>query len=215
MPTTYHLHSNGQDTTGHMELGFYFHPKGYEPEHKRGRMSLGDGMNISVQGNMKDQELHTYTVLQEHTKISSFEPHLHGPGARMCLEAIWGNQIETLACSGYDHNWVKQYTFEDDYAPLLPKGTIVHMIGYMDNTTANSNVADARNWSGSGNASITNMFLHLGQSVTLTDQQFVQEMAERRERLGLTANDHIIGCPLCLADLLPLPDMSDSADRGE
>ncbi|MBL4819909.1 MAG: cytochrome c [Gammaproteobacteria bacterium] len=215
LPTTYHLHSNGQDTTGHMELGFYFHPKGYEPEHKRGRMSLGDGLNISIQGNLANQELHTYTVLQQHTKISSFEPHLHGPGARMCLEAIWGNQIETLACSGYDHNWVKQYTFEDDYAPLLPKGTIVHMIGFMDNTQANTNVADARNWSGSGNASITNMFLHLGQSVTLTDQQFVKEMADRRERLGLTKNDHLIGCPLCLADLLPLPDMSDSADGGE
>jgi hypothetical protein len=87
-PITYHLHSNGQDTTGHMEFGFYLHPKGYEPKHKRGFMSLGDGLNISIQGNMKDQELHTYTVLQQHTKISSFEPHLHAPGARMCLEAI-------------------------------------------------------------------------------------------------------------------------------
>ena len=35
-----------------------------------------------------------------------FEPHLHAPGARMCLEAIWGINIETLSCSGYDHNWV-------------------------------------------------------------------------------------------------------------
>ena len=35
LPLTFHLHSNGQDTTGHMELGFYFHPEDYEPEHKR------------------------------------------------------------------------------------------------------------------------------------------------------------------------------------
>lgn len=215
-PDTYHLHSNGQDTTGHMELGFYLHPEGYEPEHRRGRMLLGDGLNISIQGNMKDQELHTYTVLQEHTKISSFEPHLHAPGARMCLESIWGNQIETLACSGYDHNWVKQYTFEDDYAPLLPKGTIVHMIGYMDNIAANPNVVDSRNWSGSGNASITNMFLHLGQSVGLTDEQFVQEMAERRERLGLTKNDHLVGCPLCMANIPLLePEVEEMDDPAE
>ncbi len=211
IPTTYHLHSNGQDTTGHMEIGFYFHPEGYEPEQKRGRMSLGDGLNISIQANMKDQELHTYTVLKEHTKISSFEPHLHAPGARMCLEAIWGNQIETLACSGYDHNWVKQYTFEDDYAPLLPKGTIVHMIGYMDNVATNTNVVDSRNWSGSGNASVSNMFLHLGQSVGLTDQQFVQEMAGRRERLGLGKNDHLVGCPLCMADIPLLEPMDEEA----
>jgi hypothetical protein len=195
-----------------MELGFYFHPEGYKPEHKKARWSLGDGLNISIQGNMPGQELHTYTVLKEHTKISSFEPHLHSPGARMCLEAIWGNQIETLACSGYDHNWVKQYTFEDDYAPLLPRGTILHMIGFMDNIASNPNVVDARNWSGSGNRSVTNMFLHLGQSVELTDEQFVQEMAERRERLGLTRNDHLIGCPLCMADIPLLEPVAYSAE---
>jgi len=105
------------------------------------------------------------------------------------MEAIWGHNQFTLICVGYDHNWVKQYTFEDDYAPLLPEGTILHMIGYMDNDRSNPNVIDPRNWSGSGNRSITNMFLHLGQSVELTDEQFVQEMAERRERLGLTASD--------------------------
>jgi hypothetical protein len=212
VPLTYHLHSNGRDTTGRMELGFYFHPEDYVPEHQKARWSLGDGLNISIQGNQPDQELHTYAVLQKHTKISSFEPHLHAPGARMCLEAIWGNQIEMLSCSGYDHNWVKQYTFEDDYAPLLPKGTILHMIGYMDNVASNPNVIDARNWSGSGNRSITNMFLHLGQSVELTDEQFVKEMAERRERLGLTSNDHLIGCPLCMADIPLLEPVDDSTD---
>jgi hypothetical protein len=27
----------------------------------------------------------------------------------MCLEAIWGHNIQTLNCVGYDHNCVKQY----------------------------------------------------------------------------------------------------------
>jgi hypothetical protein len=56
------------------------------------------------------------------------------------------------------------------------------------------------------------MFLHLGQSVELTDEQFVQEMAERRERLGLTKNDHLIGCPLCMADIPLLEPVDDSAE---
>ena len=38
----------------------------------------------------------------------------------MCLEAIWGFNIQTLTCAGYDHNWVRGYTYDDDYAPLLP-----------------------------------------------------------------------------------------------
>ena len=142
-----------------------------------------------------NQRLHAYAVLTENTKIISFEPHLHAPGTRMCLEAIWGYNIQTLTCAGYDHNWVRGYTYADDAAPLLPKGTILHIIGYMDNTPANRNVADPRNWSGSGNRSIANMFIDLGNRVSLTDEQFTQEMAER-----IAANpgrDVILGCPLC------------------
>ena len=48
---------------------------------------------------------------------------------------------------------VKQYVYEDDYAPLLPKGTIMHVIGWLDTTLANRNVADPRNWSGGGRRS--------------------------------------------------------------
>ena len=111
-----------------------------------------------------NQQLHAYTVLQENTKIISFEPHLHAPGQRMCLEAIWGYNIQTLNCVGYDHNWVRGYDYADDSAPLLPKGTILHIIGYMDNSPSNRNVPDPRNWQGSGNRSVANMFIDLGQA---------------------------------------------------
>jgi hypothetical protein len=79
--------------------------------------------------------------------------------------------------------------------PLLPKGTILHIIGYMDTTPANKNVPDPRNWSGAGNRSISNMFIDLGNRVALTDEQFRQEMQKR------VANDPgrdvYRGCPLC------------------
>jgi hypothetical protein len=41
------------------------------------------------------------------------------------------------------------------------------------------------------------MFIDLGNRVALTDEQFQEEMARRRERLHLTRNDVVIGCPLC------------------
>ena len=192
-----HLHSNGVDTRAHLEIGFRFHPKGYQPEYPRARLGLGNGVDIDIRGNEKDQELHAYRTLNEHTKIVTFEPHLHAPGARMCLEAIWGYNVETLSCVGYDHNWVRGYAYADDAAPLLPKGTILHIIGYMDTTKDNINIADPRNWQGAGNRSVTNMFIDLGMRVSMTDEQFVREMAKRREVLNLTANDHVIGCPLC------------------
>ena len=190
-----HLHSNGRDTTAHIEIGFKFHPVGYKPSVKQSQSrGLGNGLDISIRPNEANQQLHAYTVLQEHTKITSFEPHLHAPGARMCLEAIWGINIETLTCSGYDHNWVRGYDYADDAAPLLPKGTILHITGYMNNSPSNKNVPDPRNWQGSGNRSVANMFIDLGQGVALSDEQFEQEMIKRRQS---TKSDHIIGCPLC------------------
>jgi hypothetical protein len=209
-----HLHSNGRDTTGHLEIGFKFHPKDYKPTVRPSQSrSLGNGVDISIQGMQAGQQLHAYTVLQENTKVTSFEPHLHAPGARMCLEAIWGYTIQTLTCAGYDHNWVRGYEYADDYAPLLPKGTILHIIGFMDNSPSNKNVPDPRNWQGSGNRSVANMFLDLGQGVALTDEQFQAEMAKRRERLKLTADDVPIGCPLCMVPAPPPPAPSSGQQQ--
>jgi hypothetical protein len=69
----------------------------------------------------------------------------------------------------------------------------------MDNSPANKNVPDPRNWQGSGNRSVANMFIDLGIRVALTEKQFQDEMAKRRETLNLTRNDVLIGCPLCSA----------------
>jgi hypothetical protein len=209
-----HMHSNGRDTTGRLQLGFRFHEKGYEPKYKSQISILGNGVDISVEGDSTDQELHAYTVLNEHTKVITFEPHLHAPGERMCLEAIWGYSVETISCVGYDHNWVRGYPFEDNYTPLLPKGTILHITGYFNNTSDNPNVPDARNWQGSGNRSVTNMFIDLGIRVTMNDEQFVEEMEKRRQNLNLGPNDHVIGCPLCLAPLV-WPTDAPSEPSGE
>jgi hypothetical protein len=200
-----HLHSNGRDTKAHLEIGFKLMPKGYTPTYKRAVFGLGNGVDIDIKAMEANQQLHAYTVLQQHTKIISFEPHLHAPGARMCLEAIWGYTIQTLNCVGYDHNWVRGYDYTDESAPLLPKGTILHIVGYMDNSPSNKNVPDPRNWQGSGNRSVANMFIDLGIRVALTDDQFQDEMAKRREALHLTKNDVVIGCPLCLVMPAPAP----------
>ena len=205
-----HLHSNGRDTTGHLEIGFTFHDRDFEPKYRDSINFTGNGVDISIAPNQTDQELHAYSILESHTKIVSFEPHLHAPGSRMCLEAIWGHQVETLSCVGYDHNWVRTYQFEDSAAPLLPKGTILHITGYMNNTDTNINIPDPRNWQGSGNRSTQNMFLDLGIRVSMNQEQFLEAMEERQQVLNLGPNDHVVGCPLCTATLVsPLTDADD------
>jgi hypothetical protein len=99
----------------------------------------------------------------------------------MCVEAIYPNGIrEMLNCARYNHNWVKAYVYEDDVAPLLPKGTILRIIGWYDNSAGNPRVADARNWKGWGERSSDDMFGFLPRFIPLTEEQFQEEVARRQ-----------------------------------
>ncbi len=199
-----HVHANGHDTRAHLEFGFTFFPKGYQPMYKRSGVLLGNGNDLDIKPNQASQEIHAFATLTEHTKIIAFEPHLHAQGVRMCLEAIWGMNIQQLTCTGYDHNWVKQYIYEDDAAPILPKGTILHLTGFLDTTAGNKNMADGRNWTGGGRRSVSNMFIDLGYSVQMTEDQFQAEMAKRRANMK-SRNDYDLGCPLCWAPPVVTP----------
>ena len=199
-PST-HLHANGTDTTARLEVGFKFHPKDYEPTKEVEFLFFGNGPDIDILPMQDNQRMDAYFTLPENTKVSVYEPHMHAPGVRMCLEAVWGTTVQTLNCSGYDHNWVRVYKYQDDAAPLLPKGTILHLTGYFNNTLTNPNVADPRNWSGSGHRSVDNMFINLLQAIYMDDEEFASEVAARERRLATGGID--IGCLVCGASDAP------------
>jgi hypothetical protein len=54
------------------------------------------------------------------------------------------------------------------------------------------------------------MFIDLGYSVTLTEEQFQAEMAQRRLMMK-DRNDYDVGCPLCWA---PAIESVPAADGG-
>jgi mono/diheme cytochrome c family protein len=205
-----HMHANGKDTTGHLEVAFKFHPKGYQPKMQERTLPIGTG-DIDIRGMEAGQKIESFMTLQQPTKITVYEPHMHAAGVRMCLDAIWGSHMETLSCSGYDHSWVRAYQYEDDATPLLPRGTILRVTGYYDNTPANRNVVDPRNWSGLGHRSIDNMNILIMQAVSLSDEAFQQEVAARRALLKLRPGEDAPGCPLCTFDRIPAPRVTQSA----
>jgi hypothetical protein len=49
------------------------------------------------------------------------------------------------------------------------------------------------------------MFIDLGMGVALTDEQFLAEMAKRREVMKQTQSDVFLGCPLCNVNPRLLP----------
>jgi hypothetical protein len=199
-----HLHANGMDTTAHLEVAFKFHPKGYQPKMQERIITIGTG-DLDIKPMEANQKVEAFFTLQQPTKVTVYEPHMHAAGVRMCLDAIWGAKVETLSCSGYDHNWVRAYTYADDAAPLLPRGTILRVSGTFDNTPANKNVVDPRNWSGLGHRSIDNMAILILQGVSLTDERFQEEVSARRQQLNLADGQSAIGCPLCAFAKLPAP----------
>ncbi|MFP3947909.1 MAG: hypothetical protein ACLFWG_04195 [Longimicrobiales bacterium] len=58
------------------------------------------------------------------------------------------------------------------------------------------------------------MFIDLGYSVELTEEQFQDEMAERRERMK-DRNEYDVGCPLCWAPALPTDENATAGGDGE
>ena len=195
--TSAHLHSTGSHTTTRLDVAVKFHPRGYEPEYVNRPLFAGT-LSIDVRGNEADQKVEAFQTVRQHAKLTSFEPHLHAAGVRMCLDAIYPNGVqETLSCSGYNHSWVRAYPYADHAVPLIPRGTILRVSGYFDTTPANKNVADGRNWSGLGHRSIDQMMINLTQGMYLSDEQFAQELAERREVLNLKPGEYVLGCPTC------------------
>ena len=190
-----HLHANGRRTKARLVLGLKLHPVGYKPK-VNFRSQFFGALEIDLKGNEANQQMDAYYTLPSAAKIMNFEPHMHAAGVRMCLEAIWGTTVQTLNCTAYNHNWVRNYQYEEDSTPLLPKGTILHIAGWADTTAKNQNVVDPRNWSGWGNRTVDNMFSDLAQMVFLTDEEFKQEVEKRREKIQQGVGESI-GCLLC------------------
>jgi hypothetical protein len=183
-------------------VAFKFHPVGYKPEIQSTLLTIGTD-DLDIPGGASGITQSAYLTLSQPLKLTVFEPHMHSTGVRMCLEAIYGSHVETLNCSGYDHNWVKTYAYREEAAPLLPRGTILKVTGHFDNTPGNKNVVDPRNWSGLGHRSIDNMLILIAQGASLTDEQFAREVASRRAALNLAEGQTAPGCALCAFAQIP------------
>jgi hypothetical protein len=60
-------------------------------------------------------------------------------------------KVEQFNCvSRFNFGWQITYNYADDSAPLLPAGTILHVINWHDNSAKNPWNPDPRNWVGYG-----------------------------------------------------------------
>jgi hypothetical protein len=109
---------------------------------------------------------------------------MHMRGRGMTLEAINLDNTTTVL-SSVDHfnfNWHINYIYADDSAPLLPAGTVLHMIGVHDNTSANPHNPDPAMWAGFGERSVDDMLQVWLNIVDLDDNEYKRLVEERKSK---------------------------------
>jgi hypothetical protein len=168
-------------------IAFKFYPKGETPKYQVRSIAIrnvpNDELEIPPNSVVRTDG---YYRLTKNARIDSFQPHMHMRGRGMTVEAINLNNTTTIL-SSVDHfnfNWHINYIYADDVAPLLPAGTVLHMIGIHDNTSANPRNPDPNMWAGFGERSVDDMVQVWLDMVYLDDAEFNRLVAERNAKKG-------------------------------
>jgi hypothetical protein len=157
-----HYHAVGEKITDHVELGIWLYAKNETPKYRTYLTAFGSvsnqGSKIDIPPNsvISTQGFH---VLKSAARLENFQPHMHLRGKAMSIEAILPDGT-TQMISYVDHfnfNWMTNYIYADDAAPVFPKGTIIHVTSWYDNTTANKFNPDPNQWVGYGDRTVDEM----------------------------------------------------------
>jgi len=181
-----HIHAVGEEIPTGSELAFWFYPKGQEPK-KRSYLVGFTGIDRTKMLDIPPNSIARtdgFTVLKENTMITNFQPHFHLRGKAMEVEAILpdGNKQLISYVGNFNFNWMTNYIYADDAAPVFPKGTVIHVAAYYDNTTANKNNPDPEQWVGYGDRTVDEM-AHAWMNVFyLSDDEYNQIVEERKAK---------------------------------
>jgi hypothetical protein len=191
-----HIHAVGEEIRDNVELGIWLYPKGQEPKYRtyltgfqalRGFQSSTAsqnraGRNIDIPPNSIVQT-DNYTILKSAAILENFQPHMHLRGKAMAVEAILPDgSVRTISYVGkFNFNWMTNYIYADDAAPVLPKGTVIHVTAWYDNTRANPNNPDPDQWVGFGDRTVDEMG-HAWMNVTyISDEDYTAWAADHQK----------------------------------
>ncbi len=186
-----HYHSVGKELTDQSEVAVWFYPKGVTPKYRVFAQAMG------VQDSMKTLDLPPgklgiftgYFALANPARLENFQPHMHLRGKALSMEAIYPDgRTEMLNyVDRFNFNWHVNYVYADDAAPVLPKGTVIKITSWLDNTAANKNNPDPSQWVGWGQRSNDEMY-HAHVNVTyLTQEDYEKILAERKRQQSSAA----------------------------
>jgi hypothetical protein len=180
-----HYFAIGEELKDQTEIAFIFYPKGVTPKYEVRSLSFRNLPNDELEIPPNSVVRHDgYFRLPRPARIDAFQPHMHMRGKAMTFEAINLDNTVTVLSSvdHFDFNWHIGYLYSDDVAPLLPAGTVLHIIGIHDNTSANKRNPDPNMWVGFGERSVDDMLQAWINVVYLDDAEYNRLLQERRAK---------------------------------
>ncbi len=166
-----------------VDIGIWLHPADYEYEYKQDltayRISEGE-LVMPPHGTTMTQGFHTFDTP---VRIDSFQPHGHLRLRSASLEIFYPETGETeiiSMVSNWSATWHQSHIYGDDSAPLVPKGAVLVIKQWYDNTEGNPNNPDPDQWVDGGSRTADEMS-HAWIAVTHLDQEGYDKMVEERE----------------------------------
>ena len=181
---------DGLDRTDRTRLALWFLPEGEDPEHELIRSHMADNEDLDLPGGEERIRTDGYEYLDKNIRITAFQPHLHNLGTRQCVEVIYqDNRRQTLSCADWDFGWHIAYNYSEEVQPLIPKGSMIHVTSWFNNSKSNPWAGDSRNWVGFGQRSTDDMSFSWISYYELTDDEYEAAVAERHAGIEVGSDD--------------------------
>jgi hypothetical protein len=186
-----HYHAVGEEISDHVEIGIWLYPKGQEPKYRthltafqaiKGQIGQEATRFVDIPPNTiaVSQQV---TVLRQAAMLENFQPHMHLRGKAMMVEAVLPDgTTEVVSYVGkFNFNWMTNYIYADDAAPMYPKGTMIRVTAWYDNTRANRNNPDPDQWVGFGDRTVDEMG-HAWMNVTYVSDEDYNAWAAKHDK---------------------------------
>ena len=202
-----HYFAVGSEQHNKTTIAFKFYPKGVTPKYQVRSQNIRNIPNdeLEVPPNTVVRT-DGYFRLPRPARIDSFQPHMHMRGRGLTVEAIDPVTNKTFILSSVDHfdfNWHINYVYADDAAPLLPAGTVLHLIGIHDNTSANRRNPDPNMWVGFGERSVDDMLQVWLDMVYLDEAEYQRLVEERKSKPTSSTTAQLAAAAIACAATVP------------
>ncbi len=177
-----------------LEMGVWLYPETHQATYKQdlklySLLMKGSELELPPNTTAMTQGFHTFKTP---VRIDSFQPHGHFRLVAKTLEIFYpetGRLEMVSSVSNWTNYWHTSHIYADDAAPLVPKGAVLVITGYYDNTSANKQNPDPSQFVGPGSRTADEMS-HAWIAVThLDDKGYDRIAAERESRRKTTTQN--------------------------